>query len=292
MVDSIVRAVTNDNNFRAIALDATEMMQTAAKFHAASPLGVEILGRTLMSALLVSNAVLKGEEHLAVVIDGDGPAGKIVAEASANGLVRGYVTNAQVNAEDVATAVGNQGFLRVTKEMDENTEPFTGSVALTNGNIDDDFTFYMLTSEQIPSVVMVDIAVDTKGQVQVAGGFIVSALPDAKESALDQFYAAVENMPKIRTTLLNHQGPLGLLTKIFGKDQVKALSDEKPALFPAITKHEYAQLLGTIAMDQLLDMYTQDHGAEIVDRFTGEKIAFTAEELQSIMTQKKQREQA
>ncbi|MDR3240625.1 MAG: Hsp33 family molecular chaperone HslO [Lactobacillaceae bacterium] len=286
MADTIVRAVTNDNNFRAIAIDATAMMQKAAKFHEATPLGIEILGRALVSSLLVSNAVLKGEERLATVIDGNGPAGKIVTEASAEGFVRGYVTNPQVTGDDVAAAVGDQGFLRVTKEMDENTEPFTGSVKLANGTIDDDFTFYMLTSEQIPSLVMVDVQVQADGTVNAAGGFIVSALPDAPQDALEKFYKAVESMPKITKTLLQHQGPFGILETVFGKGELKQLSTVETQLFPAITKREYAAMLATISMDQLLEMLEQDHGAEIIDRFTGEKINFDAEELKLIMEEK------
>ncbi|WP_231081954.1 hypothetical protein [Weissella cibaria] len=35
MTDTLVRAVTTDGNFRAIAIDATEMMAEVAKFHEA-----------------------------------------------------------------------------------------------------------------------------------------------------------------------------------------------------------------------------------------------------------------
>ena len=70
MTDTLVRAVTTDGNFRAIAIDATEMMRKVATFHEASQLGTTVLGRALLGSLMVSNAVLKGEERLAVVMDG------------------------------------------------------------------------------------------------------------------------------------------------------------------------------------------------------------------------------
>lgn len=286
MADTIVRAITKDNNFRTIAIDGTEMLQKAASFHQATPMGINLLGRALLSTLLVSNAILKGDERLAVTIEGNGPAGKIVTESSATGLVRGYVTNPQVKTSDIVSAVGTEGFLRVTKEMDGESQPFTGSVALASGRIDDDFTYYMLTSEQIPSLVMVDVAVDENKQVHAAGGFIVSALPDAKQEALDRFYQAVENMPEINQTLQKGQGTFGILERIFGNDNLKQLSTEEVSLYPDLTKREYARMLATLNNDQLQEMIEDDQGAEIVDRFTGNKIQFSTEELQNIMDQK------
>ncbi|AEJ23707.1 Hsp33 family molecular chaperone HslO [Weissella koreensis] len=286
MADTIVRAITKDNNFRTIAIDGTEMLQQAASFHQATPMGINLLGRALLSTLLVSNAILKGDERLAVTIEGNGPAGKIVTESSATGLVRGYVTNPQVQTADIVSAVGTEGFLRVTKEMDGESQPFTGSVALASGRIDDDFTYYMLTSEQIPSLVMVDVAVDENKQVHAAGGFIVSALPDAKQEALDRFYQAVENMPEINQTLQKGQGTFGILERIFGNDNLKQLSTEEVSLYPDLTKREYARMLATLNNDQLQEMVEDDQGAEIVDRFTGNKIQFNTEELQNIMDQK------
>lgn len=286
MADTIVRAITKDNNFRTIAIDGTKMLQKAASFHQATPMGINLLGRALLSTLLVSNAILKGEERLAVTIEGNGPAGKIVTESSATGLVRGYVTNPQVQTSDIASAVGTEGFLRITKEMDGEAQPFTGSVALVSGQIDDDFTYYMLTSEQIPSLVMVDVAVDENKQVHAAGGFIVSALPDAKQEALDHFYQAVENMPAISQTLQKGQGTFGILERIFGNDNLKQLSTEEVNLYPDISKREYAAMLATLNANQLQEMIDDNQGAEIVDRFTGNKIEFTTDELQNIIDQK------
>ncbi|MFL1696066.1 Hsp33 family molecular chaperone HslO [Weissella kandleri] len=285
MADTIVRAVTKDNNFRAIAMDGTQMLQKASKFHQATPLGVEILGKALISSLLVANAVLKGDERLAVTLDGQGPAGKIVTEASATGLVRGYVTNPRIVTDSVSAAVGIDGFLQITKEMDEESKPFTGSVQLANGQIDDDFTYYMLTSEQIPSVVMARVKINANGQVEAAGGVIVSALPDAKEDALKQFYAAVDQMPDLADVLMENHAPLDLLSPLFGAGQVKQLSIEEVNLYPDITKADYARMLETLHASQLQEMIDDGQGAEIVDRFTGNKIQFSTAELQNILEQ-------
>jgi molecular chaperone Hsp33 len=289
MTDKLIRVTTMDGNFRAIAVDATVMMQEAAKFHDATPLGVEILGRALIGSLLVSNAVLKGEERLAVSIDGNGPAGKIVVEASATGAVRGYVSNPQVELPllengqvDVAGAVGTDGFLSVTKEIDFG-EPFTGSVQLITGQVADDFTYYMAKSEQIPSAVAVSVKVDADSQVLAAGGFIISALPDATDEAIKALEEKLASFPNISAQLLDGFTPYDVLEKVFGHETIKLLSETDVALFPAMTKHEYGRMLGTLPVEQLQEMLRDDHGINIVDRFTGREIDFNEAELASII---------
>lgn len=201
MADKLIRAVTDDGKFRAIAIEATDMMKTVATFHDASQLGITILGRALLGSLMVSNAILKGDERLAISIDGQGPAGKVVVEASAQGEVRGYVTNPKVTLPltpkgqpDVANAVGTDGFLSVTKDFGAN-EPFTGQVALVTGEIGDDLTYYMAKSEQIPSAVAVSVLVDPDGTVVTAGGFMVSTLPDATDEDIAALEDKLANFP-------------------------------------------------------------------------------------------------
>jgi molecular chaperone Hsp33 len=289
MADTLIRTTTADGNFRAIAIDATNMMNDASKFHDATPLGIEILGRALVSSLLVSNAILKGEEHLALVIDGSGPAGKIVVEASAGGEVRGYVANPQVDLpvlpdghQDVAGAVGTDGFLRVTKEV-EFSEPFTGSVQLATGQIGDDFTYYMAKSEQIPSAVAVSVMVDPDGNVAAAGGFIISVMPDADDDAIDGLEAKLANFPSIAGQLVEGYSPFDIMEHLFGEGEVNLLATTDVALFPEITKSEYGRMLETLPLEQLKEMLREDHGIEVVDRFTGKKIYFDEGELAEII---------
>lgn len=292
MTDTLVRAVTTDGNFRAIAIDATEMMAEVAKFHEASQLGTTVLGRALLGSLMVSNAILKGDERLAVVINGDGPAGKIVVEASAQGEVRGYVTNPTVELpltakgmQDVAGAVGSNGFLQVTKEIGEG-DPFTGQVELMTGEIGDDLTYYMAKSEQIPSAVAVSVLVDPDGTVAAAGGFMISALPGASDEDITALEDKLANLPSISSQLVEGHTPMDLLFNLFGKDDVKLLATTEVALYPEISKRDYERMLATLPMKDLQEMLAEDHGVEIVDRFTGKKIQFDEAELSGIIAAK------
>lgn len=292
MADKLIRAVTDDGKFRAIAIEATDMMKTVATFHDASQLGITILGRALLGSLMVSNAILKGDERLAISIDGQGPAGKVVVEASAQGEVRGYVTNPKVTLPltpkgqpDVANAVGTDGFLSVTKDFGAN-EPFTGQVALVTGEIGDDLTYYMAKSEQIPSAVGVSVLVDPDGTVVTAGGFMVSTLPDATDEDIAALEDKLANFPAISTQMLEGFTPSDLLNNLFGEEQVKVLSTTEVNLYPEIAKHDYARMLATLPLTELQEILAEDHGVEIIDRFTGKIINFDENELQAIIASK------
>jgi len=291
MTDKLVRAVTNDGAFRAIAIDATEMVQVTSKYHSASTLGLVVLGRALIGGLLLANALLKDKERLVMSIDGGGPVGKVVVETSAEGRVRGYVENPTVELPlkadgqvDVAGAVGTNGFLTVTKDMGEDMAPFSGQVALATGEIGDDIAYYLAKSEQIPSAVALTVDVSDEG-VEVAGGFMVSALPDATEDDLTDLETKLQNLPSISDLLRAKHEPFDSLEVLFGEGTVKLLEEMPVVPYPENTKTDYTKMLATLPVEQLTDMLENDHGLEVVDRFTGRHIQFSEEELQAIIDQ-------
>lgn len=291
MTDKLIRAVTNDGAFRAIAIDATDMVQVTSKYHAASTLGLVVLGRALIGGLLLANALLKDKERLVMTIAGGGPIGKIVVETSAEGHVRGYVENPTVELPltadgqvDVAGAVGTNGFLTITKDMGEDMAPFSGQVQLATGEIGDDIAYYLAKSEQIPSAVALTVDV-TEAGVEVAGGFMVSALPDATEDDIAGLETKLQNLPAMSDILGANHEPLDALNGLFGADEVKLLAEMPVVPYPETTKGDYAKMLATLQVAELTEMLENDHGLEVVDRFTGRHIQFTEAELAAIIAQ-------
>jgi len=291
MTDKLIRAVTNDGAFRAIAIDATEMVQVTSKYHSASTLGLVVLGRALVGGLLLANALLKDKERLVMTINGGGPVGKVVVETSAEGRVRGYVENPTVELPlkadgqvDVAGAVGTDGFLTVTKDMGEDMAPFSGQVQLATGEIGDDIAYYLAKSEQIPSAVALTVDVTESG-VEVAGGFMVSALPDATDDDIAGLETKLQSLPSMSEILGENHEPMDALEGLFGDEAVKLLDTMPVVPYPETTKMDYTKMLATLPVAQLTEMLENDHGLEVVDRFTGRRIQFDEAELASIIEQ-------
>ncbi|MBQ5810660.1 MAG: Hsp33 family molecular chaperone HslO, partial [Clostridia bacterium] len=152
----LVRCITSDGAVMATALDSTDIVAAAEKFHATSAVTTAALGRLLTAASIMGN-MLKGKDNsLTLRISGDGPAGSLIAVSDWEGNVRGYVMNPIVelplNAKgklDVSGAIGKNGTLFVLKDLGLK-DPYNGSIPLVSGEIAEDITAYYAISEQIP----------------------------------------------------------------------------------------------------------------------------------------------
>ena len=155
MNDYLVKALAYDGQIRAFATRTTETVNEAQRRHYTWPTASAALGRS-MTASVMLGAMLKGEEKLTIKINGGGPLGTILVDANAKGEVRGYVSNPQTHFDlneqgklDVRRAVGTEGTLTVSKDIGLQ-HPYVGQVPIVSGELGDDFTHYIVTSEQTP----------------------------------------------------------------------------------------------------------------------------------------------
>src|SRR5690606_34720701 len=128
----------------------------------------------------------KDDQRVTVEIVGDGPIRHIVADADAKGNVRAHAATPEVhlppNAKgklDVAGAVG-KGTLHVTKDL-KLKEMYRGMVGLLTGEIAEDFAYYFVQSEQIPSAVSLGVLVNPDTTIRAAGGLIIQVMPGADD---------------------------------------------------------------------------------------------------------------
>ena len=152
-------------------------------------------------------ATLKGNDKVTVKIEGGGPLGVLIIDANAVGEMSGYVTNPHVHFDlnehgklDVARAVGKNGFLSVVKDLGLK-EMFTGQVPLVSGELGEDFTYYYVTSEQIPSSVGVGVLVNPDNSILAAGGFMFQVMPEAEEEIIALLEKRLETISPISTMI-------------------------------------------------------------------------------------------
>ena len=291
MADQFIKAITKNNDFRAFAVNGTNLVREAAQTHDTSRIASVVLGRGLLASTLMAQAVLKGEERLSIQLNGRGPIGNVVVEADAKGSVRGYVTNPQLDVVlndagqlDVAQAVGHNGVLQVTK-FAPYANPYIGQSQLVSGEIGDDFTYYLAQSEQIPSAIGVSVYMNEDDTVGVAGGFLVQALPGASDASIDQLEKALANMRPLSDMLSDGYTPLNILEEIFGKGEVNILQTAGVGLAAEPPKSAYAKMLATLPAEEIKAMIDEDDGAEVVGKFSGKRYFFTATELREILQQ-------
>lgn len=284
MEDYLVKALAYQGLVRAYAVAATDTVAEAQRRHDTWNTASAALGRSLVGGLLLG-ATLKGDDRLTIKIQGDGPVGAIVVDANGHGEVKGYLQNPHVSLPlnekgklDVRGAVGTQGMFTVIKDLGLK-EPFSGQTPLVSGELGEDFTYYLAISEQIPSAVGLSVLVDTDDSIKVAGGFMLQIMPGADESIISAIETNLANTPQISTLLDEGKTPEEILDSLLPDTELVVL-EKMPVSFTCdCSKDKFARAIISLGKDEIQAMIDEDHGAEAVCSFCGEKYSYTEAEL-------------
>ncbi|MBL3716725.1 Hsp33 family molecular chaperone HslO [Lactococcus garvieae] len=288
MTDKILKSISKNGHFRAFALDSTLTVREAQERHQTMPSSTVALGRTLIAAQILG-ANEKGDSKITVKILGDGAMGAIIAVADANGNVKGYVQNKELDYKKTSTGevlvapfIGN-GFFVVIKDMGLR-QPYTGQTDLITGEIGEDLAWYFLSSEQTPSSVGLNVLLNEgEDSVKIAGGFMLQALPDATDDEIALIEKNIKTMPSISEILLNENPLESMLAAIYGEMDYTVLAESSLAFRCDCSKERFAKGLQGLGSKAITEMIEEDHGAEIVCQFCNRKYEFTEKELNDLI---------
>jgi len=291
MADQLIRAIAAEGGIRAVGIISTRLTEEARQRHKLSYVATAALGRTMSAGLLLASSMKRENSRVNIRIKGNGPLGGLLVDAGLDGTVRGYVFQPDVelppNAQgklDVGGAVGNEGFLYVVRDIGHGY-PYSSTVELVSGEIGEDITHYLFTSEQTPSALLVGVFVGAEG-VTAAGGILIQIMPKAAQdealiSALESRIAELKGftpllregktLPEIFESLL---GDLGL--EIF--PDVQLVRFDCRCSFGRVLS-----ALRTLGEAELLDMIEKDGGAEATCEFCGEVYQATDQHLSELV---------
>ena len=285
-MDYLIKAIAYDGKVRAYAARTTDMVNEAQRRHDTWPTASAAIGRT-MTASLMLGAMLKGEDKLTVKREGGGPIGAIVADAIAKGEVRAYVSNPHVHFDlteqgklDVRRAVGTDGTLSVVKDLGLR-DYFTGQVEIVSGELGDDFTYYLVSSEQVPSSVGVGVLVNPDNTILAAGGFIIQLLPGTDEETISTIEKQLSQIEPISKLIQKGLTPEEILEEVLG--QKPDVLETMPVKFHcSCSKDRFETAILGLGKKEIQDMIEEDGKAEAVCHFCNEKYLFTKEELEEL----------
>jgi molecular chaperone Hsp33 len=287
MNDYLVKAYAFDGMARVYAARTTDLVDEARKIHGTWPASTAALGRVLTGSVIMG-AMYKGDISLTIRVDGGGPIGGIVVTTNANGEVRGYVGNPEVHASThddklaVGYVVGKEGFLHVTKDL-KVRDIFTSSSALQTGEIGDDFAYYFVISEQIPSSVGLGVLVNEDNSVRAAGGFILQLLPGAqkKTDLINQIETNIKELRPVSEMIKIGYTPERIIEEITrGNHQIV---DHLPLKWACdCDKDRFARGLLSLGESELKEMVEENKTIETECHFCRKKYLFTPEEIQEL----------
>ncbi|MDI6870267.1 MAG: Hsp33 family molecular chaperone HslO [Bacillota bacterium] len=285
--DYLVRAVAAEGQVRAFCCRTTGLCEEARLRHGTWPTATAALGRALTGAAMLG-ALLKREERVTLQVVGDGPLGSVVAEADAQGYVRGYVRNPQIHLAptsegklDVAGAVGRNGHLYVLRDFGLK-EPYRGSVPLVSGEIAEDLTYYFARSEQTPSAVALGVLVEVDHSVRAAGGYLLQVMPGADPSLGGELEGAVGRSGPVSGLIDSGRLPEEILADLLGPLGVEELGRQPLAYRCRCNREKLSRALVALGPAELADLAAEPNGAELVCRFCGARYRFPPEELEQL----------
>ena len=212
-----------------------------------------------------------------------------MADANGRGEMRGYITNPHVSLElndkgklDVRGVVGTNGTITVIKDLNMR-EPFSGQVPIVDGELGMDFTYYLAVSEQINGAVGVSVLVNPDETVRAAGGFMIQLLPGASEATISEIERRISEIPMVSKLIDQQESPRDILNRLLGEKNIRELEEMPVKFHCGCTRERFSAGLMSIGVDDLQHLIDEDHGAEVVCHFCGEKYHFDEAELQGLI---------
>lgn len=288
MGDYLVRAIGYNGQVRAFATRTTDTVAEAQRRHNTWPIVSAALGRT-MTASVMMGAMLKGDDKITVKIEGNGPIGPIIVDADAKGDVRGFVTNGQVHFDlnehgklDVRAGVGTEGALTIVKDLGMR-DMFSGQTPIISGEIAEDFTYYFVTSEQVPSSVGLGVLVNPDNSVLAAGGFILQIMPGCEEETIDALEKQLASIEPVSKMIERGLTPEQILEVVLGEGNVQIL-DSMPVKFQCqCSKERYSAAIIGLGVQEIQEMIEEQGEIETQCHFCLQTYDFSQAELQGLI---------
>ncbi|MBR5992003.1 MAG: Hsp33 family molecular chaperone HslO, partial [Clostridia bacterium] len=233
-MSKVVRLISVAGDLTVIATDSTDIVAEAHRIHNTTNVCSAALGRLLTAASLMG-ATLKGEDNSVTLrLNGDGPAGAVIAVSDFEGNVRGYISDPRVSLPlngrgklDVAGAVGKSGSLTVMKDLGLK-EPYIGQTPIVSGEIAEDITNYFAVSEQLPSVCALGVLCAPQTEdIIAAGGFIIQLLPTATDETIDKVEKGLLDIPAVTTMLTDGLTPEEICRKVLPEFELELLDESE-----------------------------------------------------------------
>jgi molecular chaperone Hsp33 len=287
MNDYLVRGLAYNGQIRAFAITSTNTVSEACRRQDTWATASAALGRTITISVMLG-AMLKGEDKLTVKVEGNGPIGYIIVDSNAKGEVRGYVKNPHVHFDlndkgklDVRRVVGTEGTLSVVKDLGMR-EHFTGQVPIVSGEISEDFTYYLATSEQVPSSVGAGVLVNPDHSILASGGFILQVMPGASDEIISRLERQIQSIPPISSLIRDGKTPEEILELLLDGGDLQILS-KLPVMFKCnCSKERIGNAIVSLGKDEIQEMIDKDQGATATCHFCNETYHFSVEELEEL----------
>ena len=285
----LIRCISKMGDLTVMAADTTDIVNRAADIHKTSAVTSAALGRLLTAASLMGSSLKGKDDSVTVKLNGNGPAGTVLAVSDSSGNVRGYVQNPVVELPlnkigklDVSGAVGTDGFVTVVKDLGLK-DPYVGQTPIISGEIAEDITAYFAQSEQIPTVCALGVLVNPDLSIKAAGGFLIQLLPTATNETIDLVEKGLEGIEPISAMIDKSMTPEEICRHVLKHFELDVLDESNPVYKCYCSRERTEKALISVGKQGLTEM-AEDEVTEVCCQFCDKKYHFTSEQIRALIS--------
>jgi len=309
MSDRLIRAIAADARVRVVGVNVTESINEAQRRHHLSAVATAALSRAMSASLLLASNMKQPQARVNVRIAGDGGLGLVYADAGFDGTVRGFVSNphfelpALANGQqNVGGAIGTTGLLKVLRDVGYG-EPYSSTVELISGDIAEDVAWFLASSEQTYSKLMLTEVIDEQAiadpssgnsPVKFAAGILLQVMPKAalraaKTSNFSQAdlltqLEAKSDLTQFKDLLTQGKAIEEVMTTILGDLNLEILPMGKDVRFHCrCTLERMLAAMKMFGEEDLRSMIAEDQGAEATCHFCSQVYHATTDQLNNLL---------
>lgn len=287
-MSKIIRTISEDASVVASAIDGKDIVSEIEKIHNTSAVVTAALGRLAMGTSLLGFGLKGDKDTITVRMNGNGPCGRLLAVSDSFGNVKADVQNPVVEVPlnskgklDVGTAVGRDGTLSVVKDLGLK-EPYVGQVPIVSGEIAEDITNYLATSEQVPSVCALGVLVNPDLTVNVAGGFLIQVLPFASDETITQIENNINNLPSMTQMLSSGKTVEEIAMMVLNGLNPNVLDDFEVNYRCDCSRERVENALISLGKKDLMEL-AEDEETTINCHFCNKKYTFSSDEIKKLI---------
>lgn len=287
--DALTRILCNTLNIRAYTVQSLAAVREITAVHDTDPVSSLILGRAVNAAALLSSS-LKPESHqnLSVKFTGTGIIKEINVQADAQGNLRAYISHNMEAAESPdhePSSLIENGFLTVTKDIGLK-EPYRHVSPLRYGDIARDIVYYLTSSEQVPSAMILGVSSDDAEGISASGGILIQTFPETPPESTAIIEKNIERLDTpLGDYLISGNDINSYLAEILGGEPCEVI-DTMSLRFACRCSHDLTKnIIMSIPSEELIAMANEDKGAQVVCTFCRKEYSFGENELRELIRQ-------
>jgi len=252
--DRLTKFMADGGRIRGAYVQANLVVREMATNHQLGVFETYVLGQGYVAALLMASN-LKGDDKINFSVKTSGPAGGFSIDTNAYGEVRGYLYQSPFRVpvewtEPTVAQIVGSGLLQVTRTLEKNRVPVTGSVEYEAGSLAQSLVHYYDQSEQIPTAVDLSLPFDREGGLLGAGGLLLQALPGYDVARWEAMAERLYTLPSIGENAAESHDPQALLDFWFSDFEPKVVADHRVEFFCPCSKHRFQQFLGGLPAEE------------------------------------------